>query len=188
MVPALGDVVVWLGAAVLAVAGVGKVRHPVPAALFVRRLGIPATPASVRAGAVVETAVGLLVLTVGGTAAPAAAALIYAAFLAALAGYVIRTGERSFSCGCFGGSAPVAILPHAAALLAALVATAASAIAGRDALLAVLGSLTLAEATMLLVLLALTVVVLVASSPTTSDNTPSQPAFRLTAAAPGDGP
>jgi hypothetical protein len=187
MVPALGDVVAWLGAGVLVVAGIGKIRHPVPAALFVRRLGIPATPATVRAGAVVETAVGLAVLAAGGVVGLAAAAVIDAAFLVALASYAVRTGERSVSCGCFGGSAPVAVLPHAAALLAALVATAASAVAGRRSLVAVLGSLAPAEAALLLVLLALTVVVLVASSPATSPE-PGPPAFRLTGATPGDRP
>src|SRR5262245_55552674 len=188
MVPALGDVVAWLGAAVLVVAGVGKVLHPVPAALFVRRLGLAATPTTVRVASLAETAVGLLVLTVGGVAALAAAALIYAAFLTALASYTIRTGERSVSCGCFGGSAPVAVVPHAAALLAVLVATAASAIAGRGSLLAVLGDLAPVEATLLLVLLVLTVVVLVASSPTTAPS-PSEPVFHLTSAtAPGRRP
>jgi hypothetical protein len=170
------DVVVWLGAVLLVAAGALKLRRPVPAALFVRRLGIPASPLTVRALAVVEAAVGLLVLTVAGAALVAAAGL-YAAFLASLAAYRLRTGERTVSCGCFGGSAPVAVLPHAAALLVALAATTAATLTTRRSLMDVLGSVSVAEATLLLVLLALAVVLVLGAAIGTAA-TPGPPAFR----------
>jgi len=180
MVLALVDVVVWLGAAILVAAGALKLRRPVPAALFIRRLGIPASPVTVRALAVVEAAVGVLVLAVAGAAVLVAAGLVYAAFLASLAAYRLRTGERSVSCGCFGASTAVALGPHAAALVVALAATTVAALTGRESLITVLGSQSIAEAALLLVLLALVVVVLVGAStgvPAAAD--PGPPVFRV---------
>ncbi len=181
MVLALLDVMAWLGAAVLVAAGALKLRRPVPAALFIRRVGLPASPVTVRALAVLETAVGLLVLTVGGAAVLAAAGVLYLAFLASLARYRFRTGERTVSCGCFGRSAAVALVPHAAALLVALAATTVVALTGRQSLTAVLGAVPPAEAALLLMLLALGLVVVLGAS--TGMSAPQErPSFRVVAA------
>ncbi|HEY7069746.1 MAG TPA: MauE/DoxX family redox-associated membrane protein [Acidimicrobiales bacterium] len=187
MLPALVDVVVWLAAAVLVAAGALKLRRPVPAALFVRRLGLPATPPAVRAVAVVEIVVGVEVLALGGALVPAAAVTLYLAFLASLAWYYARTGERTVSCGCFGGTAPVPIVPHAAALLVALVATTASALIGREPLVDVLGSVPAPEALLLIALLGLTLVALLGWS--TGRPAPASaadvPTFRIGGVPPG---
>jgi Methylamine utilisation protein MauE len=179
MVLALVDVVVWLGAAILVAAGALKLWRPVPAALFIRRLGIPASPVTVRDLAVVEAAVGVLVLTMAGAAVLVAAGGLYAAFLASLAAYRVRTGERSVSCGCFGASATVPLAPHAAALVVALAATTVAVLTGRESLISVLGSQTLAEAALLLVLLALVVMALVGASTGVPAADPGPPVFRV---------
>ena len=57
-----------------------------------RRLGIPASPMTVRALAVAEVALGALVLTVAGAAELVAAGVLYVAFLASLAASRLRTG------------------------------------------------------------------------------------------------
>src|SRR5262245_27391569 len=179
MLPALVDVVVWLAAAVLVAAGALKLRGPVPAALFVRRLGLPATPLAVRAAALVEIVVGVGVLVLGGAVVLAAAAGLYLAFVASLARYHLRTGERSVSCGCFGGTAPVPLLPHAAALLVALMATVTGAVAAREPLVSVLGALPTPEAALLVVLLALTLVALLAWSTGRPAPEAPVPGFRI---------
>ena len=112
MVLALVDVVAWLGAAVLVSAGALKLRRPVPAALFIRRLGLPASPVTVRAPRRGRGRRGRARARRGGAAVLAVAGLLYAAFLASLAAYWLRAGERSVSCGCFGGSAAVALGPR----------------------------------------------------------------------------
>jgi len=184
MLPALVDVVVWLGAAVLVAAGALKLRRPVPAALFVRRLGLPATPPAVRAVAVVEILVGAGVLVLGGPAVLAAAVALYVAFLASLTRYHLRTGERTVSCGCFGAMAEVPLLPHAAALLVALIATTGAALTGRDPLVSVLGEVPAPEAVLLLALLALTLGALLGWSTGTPAPKAATPTFRLTGGEP----
>jgi hypothetical protein len=178
MVLAVVDVLVWLGAAVLGVAGVLKLRRPIPAALFLRRLGVPASPLVVRVSAVLETAAGILVVASGGAAVLAAAGVLYVAFLASLAGYRLRTGERSVSCGCFGGAATVPLLPHATALLVTLAATMVAAVTTRDSLVVVVSSVAPVDAALLLVLLALTVVAALGLS-TDRSATQGPPAFRI---------
>jgi hypothetical protein len=158
MVLALADVLVWLGAAVLVAAGLLKLWSPLPAARFLRALHLPASRLAVRGGAVLEVTAGGAVLAVGGPAAMVAAGLLYAGFLAALAGHRLRTGERTVSCGCFGSSAAIPVLPHAAALAVVLGSTTATALAGREPLAAVLASLAAVEAALLLVLLVLALV------------------------------
>jgi hypothetical protein len=188
MVLALVDVLTWLGAAVLVAAGALKLRRPVPAALFLRRLRTPASPVTVRAIAGAEVLAGLLVLTIGGPAVLVAAGVLYAAFLASLVAYRVRTGERSVSCGCFGASAAVALVPHAVAVLVALAATAVAALTARDPLPRVLGSVTLPEAGLLLVLLALTVVALLGASTGGAAAPQGPPPFRIVAGEPRGGP
>jgi hypothetical protein len=60
-------------------------------------------PSLVRAAAVLELAVGLTAVVVGGRAAALAVAVGYAAF----AGLTLRLAQQRASCGCFGaGEAP----------------------------------------------------------------------------------
>jgi hypothetical protein len=157
MVLAIVDVLAWLGAAVLVAAGVLKLRSPRPAAGFLVRLGLPASAATVRVAAVLEIAAGAAVLVSGDPAALAAAGSFYSAFLGALARHRLRTGERTVSCGCFGSSAAVPVVPHATALAIVLSATGVAAAAGRDAFASVLAALAPADVLLLLVLLGLAV-------------------------------
>jgi hypothetical protein len=157
MVLAVVDVLAWLGATVLVVAGALKLVSPLPAARFLLALRLPAAPLAVRVVAALEIAAGTAVLAFGAPAALAAAGALYASFLAALAGHSLRTGERTVSCGCFGSGATVAVLPHAAALALMLAATAVAAFAGREPLASVVASVAPTEAVLLLALLAVAV-------------------------------
>ena len=157
MVLAVVDVLAWLGAAVLVAAGLLKLWSPLPAARFFHRLGLPASPVAVRLGAGLEIVAGAAVLASGEPAALAVAVACYASFLAALANHRLNTGERFVSCGCFGTSGAVPVLPHAIALAVVLCSTAVAAVAGREPLAAVVASVAPFEAMLLVVLLALTV-------------------------------
>ena len=157
MVLAVVDILAWLGAAVLVVAGLLKLRSPLPAASFLQRLRLPASPLAVRIAALLEIAAGATVLAYGEQAALVPAGSFYASFLVALAGHRLRTGERSVSCGCFGNSAAVPVLPHAIALAVVFCATAVAALAAREPFTSVVASVAPAEALLLLVLLALAV-------------------------------
>lgn len=90
-------------AALLAVAGAAKIRTPAPAATMLSGLGVGPF-ARARAGArlagVVEIAVGLAALVVGGRVAAAALAVCYLV-LTAVALRLARAPE-SAPCGCFG--------------------------------------------------------------------------------------
>jgi hypothetical protein len=89
------------------------------------------------------------------------------------------------SCGCFGGTAPVPIVPHAAALLVALIATTATAVTGREPLVDVLGSLPAPEALLLVAVLGLTLVALLGWSTGRPAPEAEVPAFRITGVEPG---
>lgn len=89
----------WIAGAVLAWAGVGKVRRPHGTATALRLAGLPSAPALARALGAVEVVVGGAALVVGGPAAAAGVAVAYAA----LAAFSRRARRRpQASCGCFG--------------------------------------------------------------------------------------
>ena len=88
-------------AALLVVAGAGKLRSPVPLARALRLAGLPVTVPAVRVGAALEVVVGLAAVLRGSWVAAAAVAASYALFT----GFVLlglRRGGALSSCGCFG--------------------------------------------------------------------------------------
>jgi hypothetical protein len=88
-------------AALLVLAGAGKLRTPLPLARALRLAGLPVGVPVVRAGAAVEVLLGLAALLTGSALAAAGVALSYAAFT----GFVLlglRRGTALSSCGCFG--------------------------------------------------------------------------------------
>lgn len=96
------DVVVALhvaAALLLIVAGVAKMARPVPTTELLVSFGLPEVPAAVVVIGVVESAVGVLALVVGGPLLAAATGVLYLVFLAA-AWRALVTGAPT--CGCFG--------------------------------------------------------------------------------------
>ena len=88
-------------AALLVLAGAGKLRAPLPLARALRLAGFPVGVPAVRAGAALEVVLGLAALLTGSAPAAAGVALSYAAFT----GFVLlglRRGTALSSCGCFG--------------------------------------------------------------------------------------
>lgn len=88
-------------AALLVVAGAGKLVTPLPLARALRLSGLRVTVPVVRAGAAAEVLVGIAAIAAGSALAAAAVALSYAAFT----GFVLlglRRGGALSSCGCFG--------------------------------------------------------------------------------------
>jgi hypothetical protein len=158
------NIVVWLNAAVLLLAGALKLNHPRPAAGFLARVGLAPSVPLVRAAALVEVAVGFGVLAFGGLEAALAAACLDAAFLGLLAYYHVRTGKTEVSCGCFGSSGTVPLVPHMTALAVAVIATLASTAVGLESFASVLTETPLVEALLLSVLLVLTLGLLAAAS------------------------
>ena len=99
--PNVSGPILAVAAGVLVVSGFAKLRRPVPAAEAVRAVGLPGGVASVRALAVVETAVGAICLIHPVPLAAGALAVLYLA----LAGFVLlawRLPEPPASCGCMG--------------------------------------------------------------------------------------
>jgi uncharacterized membrane protein YphA (DoxX/SURF4 family) len=107
-------------AAVLVVAGLGKLRAPAAAAGAMRSAGLPAGALPARLVGAVELGVGVLAL-----AAPARVSLLALAGIYALLGWfaarLLRRPEPVPSCGCFGTDAPPSRL-HAAFNVAAAAA------------------------------------------------------------------
>jgi Methylamine utilisation protein MauE len=124
---------VWVPAAVLVVAGLGKIGAPAAAVEAMRAAGLPAGVTAARAVGAVEAGLGLLAL-----AAPSARVLILTAalyaLLAAFAVRLLRAGDGVASCGCFGADGPPSRLHAGFDVLAAL-ALAASAAAPPPGLL-----------------------------------------------------
>lgn len=112
-------------AAVLVVAGLGKLRAPAAAADAMRAAGVPAGPGPARLAGGLEAAVGVAVLAVPSRPALVAMAALYAV-LAAVALRLLRAAVPAASCGCFGADAPPSRLhawfDAAAVLVAAAVA------------------------------------------------------------------
>jgi hypothetical protein len=95
------DALTWVVAAVLLAAGASKLIAPEPAARALRSL-VPSAEVGAglaRALGVVETVVGLAVLTVGGRAA---AALLAVAYLGVTVTSIAAVRRGLPSCGCFG--------------------------------------------------------------------------------------
>lgn len=88
----------WIGAGLLLLAGVAKVRRPGASGRALVLAGLPGTPAAVRALGVAEIAVALAGLGLGGPVW-ALQAVVYTGFTA----FVARERTRpSSNCGCFG--------------------------------------------------------------------------------------
>ncbi|MDE0606593.1 MAG: hypothetical protein OXH78_05495 [Acidimicrobiaceae bacterium] len=96
------DVVVALhvaAALLLIAAGVAKVFRPVPTTDLLASFGLPEAPAAVVVIGLVESAVGVLALVVGGPLSAAATGVLYLGFLAVVWRALV-TGATT--CGCFG--------------------------------------------------------------------------------------
>lgn len=96
------DLVVVLHAAaalLLIVAGLAKILRPVPTAELLASFGLPEATAAVVVIGVVESAVGVLALAVGGPVLAVATGTLYLGFIAVV-GRALATGAGS--CGCFG--------------------------------------------------------------------------------------
>lgn len=97
----------YAAAALLALAGVGKLTRPAATRVALRQAGLPSQAAAVRALGAVEIAIGLAAIAVGGPVAAAAVAASYAGF-AWFARRLDRASRGTADCGCFGArSAPV---------------------------------------------------------------------------------
>jgi len=113
-------------AALLVVAGAGKLRAPLPLARALRLAGLPVGVPAVRVGAAVEVLIGAAAICTGSVLAAAGVAGSYALFT----GFVLlglRRGGVLSSCGCFGTGDTPPTWAHvgvtgAAALVAGVVA------------------------------------------------------------------
>jgi len=112
-------------AAVLVVAGVGKLRAPAAAADAMRAAGLPSGVVPARLVGAAEAGVGALVLAVPSRPVLVAMAVVYA-LLGCFAVRLLHAAQPVVSCGCFGADAPPSPL-HAGfdAVAAALSALAA---------------------------------------------------------------
>jgi methylamine utilization protein MauE len=110
-------------AAVLALAGLAKLRSPRPAAAALFALGLPSSVALVRGIGLAELALGGWCLLAPGPVGAALLAIAYAAFAVVVAGLARSAGP--VPCGCFGEGSFVATPAHATIdlLAAALAAT-----------------------------------------------------------------
>lgn len=95
---------VWTLAALLAIAGVAKLRHPAPAANAMARAGFGAGRSGARLTGLLECGVGAWVLLDPGVAALGALALAYATAASGI--WAMRKADVA-DCGCFGESASV---------------------------------------------------------------------------------
>ena len=112
-------------AALLVVAGAGKLLDPVPLARALRLSGLRVSVPAVRAGAALEVLIGVAAIATGAALAAAAVAVSYAGFTGVVLLGLRRGGVLS-SCGCFGAEDTPPTWTHvavtgAAALVAAAV-------------------------------------------------------------------
>lgn len=112
-------------AAVLVMAGAGKLRAPAAAADALRSAGLPAGATPARLVGATEAGIGAVVLVAPSRPALGLTAALYAA-LAAFALRLLRAPEPAASCGCFGADAPPSPLHAAFDAVAAVVAAAAA--------------------------------------------------------------
>lgn len=108
-------------ALVLLLAGAAKAVRPSATIAALRIVGLPASPAAVRALAGVEVVVAGATLAGTGAAAAVALAAVHVGFAAVAV--VLR--RRSADCGCFGDASPVTATHVVVNLAAAAVVTAA---------------------------------------------------------------
>ena len=113
-------------AAVLLVAGVGKLRAPAAATEALRAAGLPAGLVPARLVGVLEVVVGAVALAVPSAASLGAMAALYAV-LAGFAVRLLRTEDAAASCGCFGADAPPSRLHAGFDVAAAAIAAVAAA-------------------------------------------------------------
>lgn len=150
--PTLGPLLV--AAAVLAVAGVAKLRRPAPTGLALARLGLPGSDGVVTALGLVEVVAAGAAAALGGPFA-LPVAVLYLGFAAVTAAQIraARGSGTAADCGCFGDrSAPVG--PIHVAVNVALAIAAGAGVVGDGA--GLIGGLTDAPgATALTALLAL---------------------------------
>lgn len=125
---ALSAVVAGL-AVVVCGAGAAKAVRPHDTARALLGAGLPVGVAAVRAGSIVEVAVGAVALGAGGPWALAALAASYAGF-AVFVTWALRTGASLSSCGCFGEPDTPPTASHASICAAAAGLTAAAALGG----------------------------------------------------------
>lgn len=153
------DLVTWLAALVLIIAGILKWLRPRPAAQFLAAQRLPSSTALVRSLAGIELAVGACALILGGLWLLLVATL-YALFAATLLVHRRRTGARAVSCGCLGTSVEMPIRSHVALALLMAAASFVGALADRRGLGPVLTHVALGSAVLLVALLGLTLCLL----------------------------
>jgi hypothetical protein len=90
-----------IAAALLAIGGAFKAASPRDTANALRGVGLPGSPWVVRAGGVIEGAIGAFAIFSGGRVAAALVAASYLAFAAFVAAALAR-GKPIATCGCFG--------------------------------------------------------------------------------------
>jgi hypothetical protein len=100
----------YAAAALLALAGVGKLTRPAATRVALRTAGLPSTAPIARGLGAVEVVIGGAVIAVGGPLPTAALAASYGGF-AWFAHRLERASRGTADCGCFGASsAPVGLL------------------------------------------------------------------------------
>jgi hypothetical protein len=115
---------VWTLAALLAIAGIAKLRHPATTANAMAQAGFGAGRAGARFTGLVECGIGAWVLLDPGVPALGALALAYAALASGI--WAMRKADVA-DCGCFGESA--SLVPSRLHLAVNLMAAATSALA-----------------------------------------------------------
>lgn len=90
--------VIWIGAALLAWAGLLKIGVPDGAMAGLHSLGLPSGRVAARVLGVGEIVVGVVIIAVGGIRGAVVASLVYAV----LAGIALRQRRNQVDCGCFG--------------------------------------------------------------------------------------
>jgi hypothetical protein len=153
------DALFWVTCLVLVVAGVSKVSDPSATGTTLGALGLPGGAVAARAVGVVEVALGIGGLAVGGPWFAAGVAAAYAAFAVVVA--LARRRDLP-TCGCFGAaSAPpsvVHVVVNSVSAVVAAVAAATSPVPAADGL-ADLGGIGLVVAGLVLLATGLVVVV-----------------------------
>lgn len=126
VIDVVATVVAWIGAGLLVLAGIAKLRRPSATTAALRLVGLPEDVRAVRMLGLVEVVVGAAALAVGGIWFAALAAL-YLGFVVV----VVRARTDATSCGCFGTEDEVPMTSlHLAVDVAVAVAAAAAVLVG----------------------------------------------------------
>lgn len=123
----LGWSLTWIGAGLLLVAGIAKVRRPAATTESLALAGLPDRPVLARGLGVGEVVLAMVVLATGHRVAALAVAGAYAVF-AGVAAWLLRTDQGS--CGCFGEVDAPLTRVHVVTNVVLAVGAAAAAIAG----------------------------------------------------------